>query len=98
VTPLDRAAKTLFEQLPEHLPQFRQAVTIPFSWTGEENREGYRQIVRAVLTAIREPSEVMKGAAAVDGGFHGYYDDSPESRQSAAEVWQSMIDAALAEA
>ncbi|QTH22020.1 hypothetical protein HRJ34_00300 [Rhizorhabdus wittichii] len=59
--------------------------------------QNYLPEVRAVLTAIREPDAAMQAAAAVIGGFHGYYGDDPLSRQDAADVWRVMVDAALAE-
>ena len=49
-----------------------------------------RDLARAVLTAIREPSEgmVLDGISASDDRF---------SDGSASTIWQAMIDAALAE-
>lgn len=52
--------------------------------------------VKPVLLAMWEPSEVMQIAGTV-GGFSGYYGDSLDNRIAAREVWQAMIDAAIAE-
>jgi hypothetical protein len=51
--------------------------------------------VRAVLTAIREPSEGMKVAGG-ENIVHSDEQTEPDTR-TAADVWASMIDAALSE-
>lgn len=55
--------------------------------------EEARKIVRAVLTAIREPTDIMafKGGNSI---AHG--DRLRIRREKAVDVWTAMIDAALA--
>jgi hypothetical protein len=68
---------------------------VPGLWTDAEredyfvkNRASYEGEVRAVLLAIREPSEAMKA-------FGSSYTSS--DYESAADCWQAMIDRALSE-
>lgn len=70
MTPLERAAHAL-----------RIADSCDFF---EAENKDYPAMVRAVLLAIREPSEGMRDAG---GRALGDYDD----------IWQAMIDAALEE-
>jgi hypothetical protein len=50
----------------------------------------YRNNVRVVLLAIREPSEAMVAAGTEDSGIDGYVNDFHP-----IVPWQAMIDAAL---
>jgi hypothetical protein len=57
----------------------------------EPKREFYRKTVRAVLQAIRDPSEAMVQAGHdLDSGI--FDNEAPPEQR-----WQAMIDAALAE-
>lgn len=89
MTPLERAARTLFRA--DYPDQINEALEIEelgmIPW---ERREWwYYDTARALLLAIREPSEAMEDAAS-DRDTLGY--DPPPS-----QVWLAMIDAALAE-
>jgi hypothetical protein len=53
--------------------------------------------VRAVLRAIREPSESLKVAGSREGGWADWYDTDAGTEEQASNVWQAMIDAALVE-
>lgn len=78
MTPIERAARALVDNYP------LDSGESPLDW------QEAVPIVRAVLTAIREPSEAMlKAAEVVD--FIG-----PGENDQAGE-WQAMIDALLAE-
>jgi hypothetical protein len=70
---------------------------VPGLWTDAEredyfvkNRASYEGEVRAVLLAIREPSEAMVAAGTEDSGIDGYVNDFHP-----IVPWQAMIDAAL---
>lgn len=52
------------------------------------------ELVRAVLSAIREPSEGMKERGAEDIPWD-FYSSPAERKAQAQEVWREMIDAAL---
>lgn len=84
MTPLERAAKALEEAL-------REPVNRMWAKPDSEGIEpgDYLSAARAVLTAIREPSEGMVRA----NSDHWERGDDP----SIAERWQVMIDAALSE-
>lgn len=62
-----------------------------------------RHVARAVLQAIREPSDAMKADASPELASVGNWGDAggpaplEEYQGSATAVWQAMIDAALAE-
>lgn len=53
--------------------------------------------VRAVLNAIREPSEWMKDAADNLDPMVSWFPDEPGPRNTPDQHWQAMIDALLAE-
>ncbi len=72
MTPLERAARALEEHLV----------------CGTIRRGEYKDAVRAVLTAIREPSEAMSSA---------YFDVLEGKPMAPDTVFPAMIDAALAE-
>lgn len=73
MTPLERAA---------------QAIRITLHLATAQEREAADRAARAVLTAIREPSDLMG-----NGLPEGYRPGS----HSATQIWRAMIDAALAE-
>jgi len=75
-TPLYRAARALMKS---------QSGVDDFDALDDEMQKGLLDDVRAVLAAVREPSEAMW-----DAGFEIY----PKYQE---EHWQAMIDAALAE-
>lgn len=87
-SPIERAARALAEDAYD-----RQHCGLPTEPTREQfvsvMEASYRSTARAVLTAIREPSEGMWQAG----------DDHCEHRDTAdpKAVWQAMIDAALSE-
>lgn len=53
------------------------------------------EIARAVLMAIREPSEAMASKGGEVGPWYEGYDTKEHSAENAKDVWQAMIDAAL---
>lgn len=61
---------------------------------GEAHWQSYTETARAVLTAIREPSEAM-----IEAGLAECSADWRESvcREFLPDIWKAMIDAALAE-
>lgn len=62
----------------------------PWEQSTDETREAWRGIARAVLDAIREPSDAMLDAACRADGL-------PRPNPAALIYWQAMIDAALGE-
>lgn len=85
---IERAARALYQSAPHDFDpnQMVQAATWP----------DLVEQARAVLQAIREPSEKMVAAGSFAGAF-----DIPDGRYSASEeaqkVWEAMIDTALEE-
>ena len=77
MTPLERAARALVDNYP------LDSGEEPLDW------QDVLSVVRAVLTAIREPSEAMREAAWDSECIH------PSAMPDGA--WQAMINAALAE-
>lgn len=57
----------------------------------------YQAIVRAVILAIREPSEGMELALDNLQPRDGWWPDEPGERNSPKQVWQAMLDALLSE-
>jgi hypothetical protein len=58
------------------------------------------EVARAILTAMREPTEVMRDAGAdelPDRWADNPSDNTSEAYAQTADVWRAMIDAALAE-
>lgn len=94
MTPLERAAKT---PSPVALATKEVERTLRMFNYREGNLAEHRALVRAVLQAIREPSESMVTAASENAqpisepGAWSYPDDLARAH------WQSMIDAALAD-
>jgi hypothetical protein len=62
----------------------------PLYAQGQMNGLIAEELVRAVLLAIREPSEAMVAAGTEDSGIDGYVNDFHP-----IVPWQAMIDAAL---
>lgn len=58
---------------------------------GEWSKRDFYDMARAVLTAIREPSEAM-----VEAGFRGR-EFGMTMGEGATATWQAMVDAALQE-
>lgn len=87
MTPLERAALAI-----------RQADNAGYH--DAENKD-YRAMARAVLQAIREPSEAMTPEEGVFAGFShdsdGVEDNNYITSEEARYAWQAMIDAALEE-
>lgn len=88
MTPIERAARAIWEisgkpYHPQDIIAGMQAPDALPDW------ERFVPQARAVLAAVREPSEVMEDAA-MDRGKLGY--DPPPS-----SVWTAMIDAMLEE-
>lgn len=86
MSPLERAARALKDHLV----------------CGTIRRGEYKDAVRVVLEAIREPSEVMVRAGDNAGDHQTYAivgstDDAAFSIDGSRAVWQAMIDAALEE-
>lgn len=84
MTPLERAARALAQSLHERHP----GDCFPWEMMHDEEKANMLKDARAVLEAIREPSEGMQTAGY--GECH-HPNDIPE------HIWQAMIDAALAE-
>ena len=102
MTPLERAARALCKEL--NLPPDFRSGGDPFApdpnrvGGGLKNWEAMLPHVRAVLTAIREPSEAMKLAAA-RAPLPMVMIDSISGREDLAFTakWSAAIDAALAD-
>ena len=102
MTPLERAARALYQFQPQTEDVFRRDCANPsalpqhslrdLQWekVNDVTREHYLTRARAVLQAIREPSERMDnaGMAEADKTSHGIV---------VTPIWQAMIDAALEE-
>lgn len=98
MTPLERATRALFEEAQ------KQGPVPPFGYADADDGRtildgayDLKAMVRAVLTAIREPSEEMGFAGSevpVDTG-HGF--DTRAMPSANRLIWQGMIDAMLAE-
>ena len=84
---INRAAKAMFERHP------------PWTWemANEPTREYYRELARAAIEAMHSPSEAMVRCGVRSAPLIAavWYDDSRETRQ-VLEIWEAMIDAALA--
>lgn len=65
----------------------------PWEDTPESTKAEWRSVIRALLRAIREPSEKMHEAAEIE--FALGLPTSPWDKSDA--IWQAMIDAALGE-
>ncbi|MEC3912184.1 hypothetical protein U5A82_17395 [Sphingobium sp. CR2-8] len=90
MTPLERAARALFEYEPGPYGGEHLAFHI-------EQEYGWRSCVdmaKIVLTAIREPSEAMEDAGAFAGDWNR---DNLAIGEEAKTVYAAMIDAMLEE-
>lgn len=88
MTPLERAARALHKDyIEERIRNGVKPSDLP-SWDdlGSDGRLYFTHKVRAILTAIREPSDYMAAAGTL-----------PDREPLAEDVWKAMIDAALAE-
>lgn len=111
MTPIERAARAVREAFEKEARDSGNWITEPHPETGAWSYEGevpVGEIVRAVLAAIREPSEGMVtagGEQVLDTEFgSGQYESIADGRGSkitaddqAMKAYQAMIDAALAE-
>lgn len=97
MTPLERAARAIFRaDYPDHVDaNFDIDESGMVMW--EKRRLWYRDAARAVLTAIREPSEGMVGEGAYQIPCGQGVDEGPPNARDAKDCWQAMIDAALSE-
>lgn len=86
MTPLERAARAVRDEIAH--PHGNGEWILD---EGFRDDSYFADVARAVLTAIREPSEGMNVA-----GFMTMAPGDPE-REDAADCWRVMIDAALAE-
>lgn len=107
-SPLERAARALYALTPQTMDVFtrdcsdpKSVVSIgtrPIEWDDldDEDRDPFVAVARAVLAAIREPSEGMVGA-----GLTKARECTDDWSASAAclpgHCWTAMIDAALSE-
>lgn len=94
MTPLERAAQTLFETRREQLPCIAYPA-ISGEWEAQFRsvKDRYVNEARAVLTAIREPSE-----HAMDSGAYRLPGIDTEAKQTKSrDVYRAMIDAMLEE-
>ncbi len=80
LTPLERAERAI-------LPLLTDEMNMPFDESDVGKVPMAREIVRAVLTAIREPSEAMLNAAGDKEAIN--------PRATAGHMWRAMIDALL---
>ena len=80
---IERAAREVYEYEAE-----RRFVMSP-AWddADDRHREYYRNAVRIVLTAVREPSEGIRGSGMCYVGEYVFLSD----------IWKTMIDALLAQ-
>lgn len=101
MTPLERAARALYKSRNEHIeiigaPFGLKGYVPPFEELHPYSQRQYLDEARAVLQAIREPSEAM-----VSSAHHGieFSDGLSESEYKDAPIacWQAMVDAALSE-
>lgn len=92
MTPLERAARELVYW--KMLGELNHVDAMAFA---DESWEMMVPTVRRVLEAIREPTETMIERGISDGLHNQPSGDNPDTHRMAAETWQAMIDAALAE-
>jgi len=85
-TPLHRAARALMKS---------QSGVDDFDALDDEMQKGLLDDVRAVLSAMREPNEVMIEAAWYN--LPSLYDQDVKNSKAFAEQFAAVIDAALSE-
>lgn len=93
MTPLERAARALYDRLPH---------VVEWDDLSQSAKDENIAVARAVLEAIREPSEgmVREGCLAdFPGGRFGEatFTEAHIGEDDAPVIWQAMIDAALSE-
>lgn len=99
MTPLERAARALYEKRANHINEgIRSGSLEREPWPEWSDISSTAQYVlhleaRAVIEAIREPSEGME----TDGAMAGDWNRDIEIGDEAVKVWQAMIDAAVSE-
>jgi len=89
MTPIERAARILYD-----------AVQPEWDWNdpgAEPLRRKYRENARAVIAALREPSELMIEAGAEIIRHIGPDESNDAFFNDAANTWRLMVDSALAE-
>lgn len=90
MSPIEKAASAIAELRCEHRNRKDAGLAKEGFWPDRHAQPSDTEIARAVLVAIREPSEAMIEAGADEqGDCHGY-----ESKAALAQ-WQAMIDVAL---
>lgn len=109
MTAIERAARALYAITPQTIDVFtrdcanpkagvsRETRPMPWDDLDEEARAPFVNSARAVLEAIREPSEgmVKEGAYQIPCGQG--VEEGPPNASDAKDCWQAMIDAALSE-
>jgi hypothetical protein len=96
VTPIERAARALKDEA-DRIFQLKQSNEIHVFMAGKEGA-GWESLVRAVISAIREPSEGMRDAAyTVEAEFRTTMGNLDRGYSEGDGIWQAMIDALLAE-
>lgn len=98
MTPIERAAQALADAFAEQEPEHGGTYFLGSDNLRAVEIDGtfdFQKISRAVLQAIREPSEAMVGPATgyMIIAIHEYQAD----RIDAQRIWKTMIDAAIAE-
>lgn len=95
MTPLERAARAIEDAI------FNPAINASISIQCDDPQRVHKAIARAVLTAIREPSEKMLSQNRLLNGFFidsdGLVDHEYLDPENVTMIWQDMIDAALEE-
>lgn len=101
MTPIERAARVLADKL-DCTARSGETVTSVDDLRNAELDIGHVDlfdVVRAVLQAIREPSEAMRDAVAADLDFPWWFQDAVAGGGAGQTscAWTRMIDAALTE-
>lgn len=101
MTPLERAAQPIAKALAAQYMLGFEATDSEDGW--ERYMDEARELARAVLTALREPTEGMLNPEP-EGVFAGFFQDADGMEDNdyitsyqAGYVWKTMIDAALKE-
>lgn len=93
---IERAARALWEQSGQPMKSRDASPSIRHP-ESEPDWERYVPAVRAVIAAMREPTEEMMKAKAVDDNGEQAEVDGYLDYLSADNIWRAMIDVALAE-
>lgn len=97
---IDKAAQAVAEELARQEPEKGGTYWVDAAnlratiIDGTFDLEG---IARAVITAIREPTEDMCDIGGMEERWDGQWRSDPGTRANSAATWQSMIDAILAD-